>query len=385
VRVLFLTHSYPRTPGDAAGSFLWHLAIALRQEGVDVQVVAPSSDALPAVDEFDGIRVERFRYAPRRYENLAYTGNMAAEVQRSWSAKLALAGFLSAEFAAATRARRAFAPDVIHAHWWFPGGLVGTWAAALGDVPLVTTMHGSDVRLARTRPFAKPLLRHVLRHSKAVTTVSRWLASEVRAMVPAADPLVAPMPVATTMFSPGGVRSEDHVLFVGRLNAQKGASHLLEALAAVRHPAVLDLVGDGPDREALRAQAQTLGLGDRVRWHGALPQPALRDLYRTASLVAMPSVGEGLGLVAAEAMLCEAPVVAFASGGITDVVQHDETGLLVSPGDAQALAMAIDDLLGDAARRERLGRAGRLHALALFAPESAARRYAQLYHTVSRT
>jgi glycosyltransferase involved in cell wall biosynthesis len=193
------------------------------------------------------------------------------------------------------------------------------------------------------------------------------------------------MPVATTMFSPGGVRSEDHVLFVGRLNAQKGASHLLEALAAVRHPAVLDLVGDGPDREALRAQAQTLGLGDRVRWHGALPQPALRDLYRTASLVAMPSVGEGLGLVAAEAMLCEAPVVAFASGGITDVVQHDETGLLVSPGDAQALAMAIDDLLGDAARRERLGRAGRLHALALFAPESAARRYAQLYHTVSRT
>ena len=383
MRVLFLTHSYPRVEGDAAGSFLWHLAGALKAEDVEVRVVAPSSDRLPAHDVFDGIPVDRFRYAPRRYENLAYTGNMASEVQRSWSAKLALVGFLGSEFAAATRARREFSPDVIHAHWWFPGGLVGTWAAALGNLPLVTTMHGSDVRLARTRPFAKPLLRHVLKHSQAVTTVSRWLASEVTAMVPGVSPVVAPMPVATQLFSPGGKRDEKRILFVGRLNAQKGIAGLVDAFGRMSVEARLAVVGDGPDHAALVEQARALGVADRITWHGARPQPELPALYREASVVVVPSTGEGLGLVAAEALLCETPVVAYDSGGVTDMVVDGETGLLVPPGDTAALARSLDLLLKDPARRDGMGRAGRMHALALFAPESAARRYAQLYRTIA--
>ena len=383
MRVLFLTHSYPRVAGDAAGSFLWHLAAALKAEDVEVHVVAPSSDDLPAHDEFGGIPVERFRYAPRRYENLAYTGNMAAEVQRSWSAKLALVGFLGSEFAAATRARRAFSPDLIHAHWWFPGGLVGTWAAALGNLPLVTTMHGSDVRLARTKPFAKPLLRHVLKHSQAITTVSRWLAEEVTAMVPSATPVVAPMPVATQLFSPGGTRAADRLLFVGRLNAQKGTSELLEAFARMHAKAHLDVAGAGPDQAALQQQADSLGVSNRITWHGAKPQPELPAFYRQASVVVIPSVGEGLGLVAVEAQLCETPVIAFDSGGVTDTVIDGETGVLVPATDVTALAHAIDQLLQAPDRRTAMGRAGRMHALALFAPESAARRYAQLYRTVA--
>lgn len=383
MRVLFLTHSYPRAPGDAAGSFLWHLASALKAENVEVRVVAPSSDALPAHDVFGGIPVNRFRYAPRRYENLAYTGNMAGEVQRSWSAKLALVGFLGSEFAAATRARREFSPDLIHAHWWFPGGLVGTWAAALGNLPLVTTMHGSDVRLARTKPFAKPLLRHVLKHSRAITTVSNWLASEVTAMVPTANPVVAPMPVATDLFSPGGTRAENRILFVGRINAQKGAGDLVTALAAMTSDAHLDVIGEGPDRSSLEERARSLGVADRITWHGTRPQPELPAFYRAATLVVVPSIGEGLGLVAVEAQLCETPVVAYDSGGVTDTVIDGETGALVKAGDAVALGHTLDLLLEDPERRASMGRAGRMHALALFAPESAARTYAQLYRSVA--
>lgn len=384
MKVLFLTHSYPRTPGDAAGSFLWHLARALKSEDVEVKVVAPSSDELPAHDEFGGIAVERFRYAPRRYENLAYTGNMATVVQKSWSAKLALVGFLGSEFAAATRARRSFVPDLIHAHWWFPGGLVGTWAASLGNVPLVTTMHGSDVRLARSRTFAKPLLRHVLKQSRGITTVSRWLAAEVNAIMPSAEPLVAPMPVATDTFTPGapGERQPDRLLFVGRLNAQKRAGDLIDALAAMKVRAQLDIIGEGPEHETLKKRASELGVADRIFWHGALPQPELTRLYRQAAICVVPSIGEGLGLVAIEAQLCETAVVAYESGGVTDTIVHGETGILVSPGDTAALARSLDSLLQDPERRQGLGRAGRVHALALFAPESAARRYAQLYKQV---
>jgi len=387
IRVLFLTHSYPRVPGDAAGSFLLHLATALRGEHVEVRVVAPAGDApageaLPASDVFDGVRVDRFHYAPRRYENLAYTGEMAQEVQRSWSAKFALVGFLGAQFAVATRVRREFAPHLVHAHWWFPGGLVGGWVAGLGHLPLVTTMHGTDVRLARARGFARPLFRRVLSNSNALTTVSRWLASEVRELVPSASPVVAPMPVSTSLFHPGTSRAGDRLLFVGRLNAQKGVALLLDAIARMRHPVHLDVVGDGPDAEKLRDQSDALGISSRVAWHGAQVQPALPSFYQRASVVVVPSIGEGLGLVAVEAQLCEAPVVAFDSGGITDTIVHGETGLLAPPADVDALATALDRLFDDPELRSALGRAGRMSALGDFAPESAARRYATLYRSL---
>src|SRR6267378_2921576 len=104
MNVLFLTHSFPRSEGDAAGSFILRLAVALRAENVNVRVVAPAGPGLPASAEIEGVSVERFRYAPRRYEKLAYTGNMAGDVASSWSARLALVGFLGSDFVHAVRA-----------------------------------------------------------------------------------------------------------------------------------------------------------------------------------------------------------------------------------------------------------------------------------------
>ena len=380
MNVLFLTHSFPRSEGDAAGSFILRLAVALRGENVNVRVVAPAGPGLPAEEEIEGISVERFRYAPRRYEKLAYTGNMATDVASSWTARLALVGFLGSDFVHSVRARRSFEPELVHAHWWFPNGVVGTWVSGLARIPLVTTLHGTDVRLARKVGVAKPLFGHVLKHSAAVTTVSRWLKEETEALVPGVHPTVAPMPVATNLFGPGSSRDGQRLLFVGRLTDQKGAEHLLHALSSMKTPAAsLDIVGDGPNREALKQLAQKLGVASRIRWHGQLSQSDLPPLYQRAAAVVIPSVDEGLGLVAVEALLCETPVVAFDSGGLRDVIQHEKTGLLVKPGDRAALASALDNLLARDGRGSQLGRAGRLYALSAFAPESAARRYAAIY------
>jgi len=379
MKVLFLTHNFPRTQGDAAGSFVLRLAVALRGEGVEVHVVAPSDDELPLVDAVEGVSVERFRYAPRRYQNLAYHGNMATQVRESWSARLALLGFLGSEFANAVRVRRAFTPDLVHAHWWFPGGLVGTWVSGLSHVPLVTTLHGTDVRLARGTAMARPLFRRVLQQSSAVTAVSRWLADEASRIVSGVAPAVAPMPVATELFHPGGERAPGRLLFIGRLTEQKGIEQLLEALARTRSASMLDVIGEGPARERLHERARELGVWDRVTWHGHLPQPRLVEFYRRASAVVVPSVDEGLGMVAVEALLCQTPVIAYASGGLTDIIQPDRTGVLVPHGDIGALASAIDALVTDPERARQLGESGRMIALARFAPESVARRYAEIY------
>jgi glycosyltransferase involved in cell wall biosynthesis len=307
---------------------------------------------------------------------------MASQVQASWGAKVTLLGFLGAEFRSAVHARRAWQPDLIHAHWWFPNGLVGTWLSRMANKPLVTTLHGTDVRLARSVAFSRPAFRHVLNHSAAVTAVSRWLADEAREVVSMSTPLVAPMPVAAELFSPGGSRESARLLFVGRLNKQKGIELLLHALSRLPNRDIrLDIVGDGEDRQTLQELAGALGVADRVTWHGAIPHARLADFYRRASALVVPSVGEGLGLVAVEAQLCDTPVVAFDSGGLPDVVQHDRTGVLVKEVDAAAMAAAIVSLLGRDDRGASLGAAGRLHALATFAPESVARRYADVYRS----
>lgn len=379
MNVLFLSHAFPRYIGDPAGSFVLRLAKALEKVDVKVHVVAPSSNGVDSTDEVDGITVERFRYAPRRYEKLAYTGNMATEFQRSWSAKVTMLGFLGADFAKSVMARRRVAPDLIHAHWWFPGGLVGTWLGGLSHLPLVTTLHGTDVRLAKSVAVARPLFRHVITHSAKVTTVSHWLAGELDLLVPNRSPIVAPMPVATELFEPDAANQRDGILFVGRLNAQKGLDQLIRGLASMKTKTTLDVVGDGPARESLGALATELGVADRVRWHGQVRQSELPKFYQRAHVLAVPSIDEGLGLVAVEAALCETPVVGFRSGGTPDVVRDGSTGILVEPNNVPALSAALDNLVNNAARATSMGQSGRLYALANFAPESAAQKYLSIY------
>jgi glycosyltransferase involved in cell wall biosynthesis len=383
MNVLFMTHSFPRHDGDAAGSFVLRLARALAGEGVRVRVVAPAASGLDAHATFGDVAVDRFRYAPRSLETLAYGGNMAAQVRDSWSARFALVGFLGAEFRAGVTARRESEPALVHAHWWFPSGIAATWVARMGGIPLVTTMHGTDVRMARNIAASRPAFRHVLKHSAAVTTVSRWLADETQSIVSIERPTVAPMPVATELFdvAPGVERSK-RLLFVGRLMPQKGVDLLLDALALLPADVGLDVVGDGPDRDALEARARGLGVAERVAWHGAVKQYELPRLYQRAAALIVPSEEEGLGLVAVEAQLCETPVVAFDSGGLGDVIQHERTGILLRERTPGALAAAVQSVLDRDDRGASLGGAGRLHALATFAPESVARRYAELYRGV---
>jgi glycosyltransferase involved in cell wall biosynthesis len=381
MKVLFLTHSFPRYEGDVAGNFVLRLASALGREGVDVRVVAPATAGVADTARLNGTGVERFHYAPRRYETLAYAGNMAEQVRDSWSARFTMLGFLGAEFRSAVRARREMQPDLVHAHWWFPSGLVGTWLARLSHTPLVTTLHGSDVRIARSVAVSRPAFRHVLQHSAAITAVSKWLAHEAQSLVSSPAAVVAPMPVATELFTTAGsaARDSNALLFVGRLTRQKGVDLLLRALAKLPRAMTLDVVGDGDERESLERLAGELAVRDRVRFHGTRGQRELVDFYRAAAALVVPSSDEGLGLVAVEAMLCETPVVAFESGGIPDVVQHERTGLLVTERSPDALADAVERLLGREDRGAALGAAGRLHAVSTFAPESVARRYLDIY------
>lgn len=381
MKVLFVTHSFPRFDGDAAGSFILRLAVALAEHGVEVRVVAPSDRGASNSSVIQDIPIHRFRYAPRAHETLAYRGTMADDVARSTAAKFALGSFIATETASVLARASSWKPDVIHAHWWFPNGIAASTASRLSRIPLVTTSHGTDLRLLRGTPGARPLARYVFRRSARVTCVSEWLAREAAPLC-VTTPIVVPMPVATGLFNPGAGsdRDSNRIIFVGRLSAQKGITAAINALAQMKRSVVLDVVGDGPDRQALVDLAASLGLADRILWRGQVRHGELAPLLGRASALVAPFLDEGLGLVAAEAQLCETPPVGYASGGLADVIENDITGALVTAGDVPALARALQAIVDDPARRERLGHAGRIFALERFAPSRVAERYARIYH-----
>jgi glycosyltransferase involved in cell wall biosynthesis len=340
VKVLHLTSSFPRREGDHHAPFMAELVRAQRQAGIEAVVLAPHGAGLARFEVMGGCPVHRFRYAPSALEVLGYRGGLISTV-RTPLGMAVLPGFLAAFTAAAVRLARREQVDLIHAHWWLPGGLVGSVAARCSGLGLVLTCHGSDVALASRGPL-RPLARSVLGSALSLAAVSGPLAEQVELLsgravqvlrMPLPAPVVPPLPLPP-VHKEEGLR----LLCVGRLSREKGFDVAIEAVKRLRAGGArvsLDIVGEGPQGDALAAQA-----GQGIALLGPLAPRQLRLAFDAAHAVVVPSRHEGLGLVALEALARRRPVIAARVGGLVEVV-GDGDGLLVAPGDPVALAEAI--------------------------------------------
>ena len=172
------------------------------------------------------------------------------------------------------------------------------------------------------------------------------------------------------------------VLFAGSFKPQKGHEVLVEAVRlAVRAGGDLHLglAGDGARRAAIEEQVEAAGLRPVTTFFGLLDRSAMVDALAACEVVAMASHGEGFPLATIEAMAMERPVIATDVGGQPEIITNELTGLLVPPGNPQALADGLLRLLGDSALRDRLGTAGRLHIEALCDIDEIAGRHVQIY------
>ncbi|MBL8668620.1 MAG: glycosyltransferase family 4 protein [Rhodospirillales bacterium] len=196
-------------------------------------------------------------------------------------------------------------------------------------------------------------------------------------------PNAVPVPAEPRRASPTG---RCRVLFLGRLEERKGAGRLL---AALHSPTMADvdcdvvMAGDG-DVDFYRNMAESLGLRDRVRFTGWLDRPAVVELMATSDVLVLPSLNEGLPMAILEAMANGLAVVTTPVGAITDVIREEETGLLVPPGDAAALASALRRVVIDPELRCRLGQQARSLAQTEFDIASYGDRFIVLYDEVSR-
>ncbi len=342
VRVLHVSASFPRTVTDTTAPFLLDLVTGQRAVGWEPFVVAAHDHDLPRRHELAGVRVRRVRYGPDRWEVLVYRGGGHGRLRSPLHALL-LPGLVAALTAAVTAEIRRTKPDVVHGHWLFPGGLIAALLPRRASRRVVITLHGPDVELA-SGTFG-PLARWVVKRADAVLAVSEPLARRAEQLLrlPAGAIGVArlPLPLGVTP-TPLPPIERRRLLAAGRASVEKGFDVLIDALA---RPVAADwdatLVTDGPERSNLVALAHSKGLDDRVTFRPLCPRAELFDLVRAHHAVAVPSRAEGLGMMALEALALGRPVVASAVGGLVEVVRDGADGLLVPPGDADALARAL--------------------------------------------
>lgn len=330
--------------GRAAAGRLLAGAVAdfARREGVGLSVLTLGADGAPGLA------------APTR----CLGGSHAALAARVWGGQV-------------RPPRPAYVFDFLgpaRAQAWLPRSL---------RAPYLVLLHGIEV----WRPLGRERRRALLGATVRLAN-SRYTLARAHAFCPELGE-AAVLPLALEERPPAGEIDREllaraggeYLLIVGRMAAgerYKGHDELLEAmpgLAAHAPGARLVIVGDGDDRPRLSAKATALGLGERVLFTGFAGEATLAELYRRATALAMPSRGEGFGLVYLEAMRTGIPCVAARGGAAEEVVAQGETGLLVDPADREELTAALARLLAEPGLARRLGEAGRRRWLRDFSAE----------------
>lgn len=179
-----------------------------------------------------------------------------------------------------------------------------------------------------------------------------------------------------------GLSGKKVIGFAGRLRREKGLDILLNAMPQVlkSYPdAVLVVVGDGPDREVLTKKAEALKITSQVIWAGQKTREEVFQFYRIMDVMAVPSLFEGFGLAAAEAMAAGVPVVGAKVDGLTEIVEDTRSGLLFPAGNSHALSAALIKLLGDTEESKRIGLNAQIRVRELFSPDRFSRQYLSAY------
>lgn len=392
--VLMTASTLPRWDGDTEPRFILELAEALADD-FDVTVLAPHCAGAARKEHMGRVKVVRFRYAPARWEQLAYEGGMLHKLRAQPWRWLLVPAFLLGQCLAIWRLLRRRSDAVIHAHWIVPQGMAVAPLKALRLLrnPLLLTSHGGDLFSLRG-PLAGTLKSWIVRQADRVSVVSRAMVGPCRELGVAQDRIcVRSMGVdlASDFVSKTPYEDRQGIIFVGRLVEKKGVATLIEAFARLlqHHPDQrLQIVGGGPLYDQLTALADRLGVSSQVRFTGPVEHSELPALFNAASIAVMPSVvatdgdQEGLGLVAVEALGCGCAVVCSDLPAMEDVITHEVSGLVARAGDADALAVALRRLCDDPELAQRLARDG--HAgVSDFAWTAVAEGYGRLYRELS--
>ncbi len=397
MRVLMLTSSYPKFPGDVTAPFIESIAVSIAKRGHQVDVVLPHHPELQRGGD-EGVRFFPYAYAPSEaWSRWGYAQSLEADV------RVRKGMYLLAPFVALALRRQlserllAERYDVVHAHWVVPNAALVTDIVQGHRTAFVVSLHGSDVFVAERLWPARILAQRAFGVAGAITACSVDLRRRaVRLGAPPERTRTVAYGVDVAAFAPDlnaqhgaairarlGVAEEALlILAFGRLVEKKGFRYLIEAAPLLGGARVV-IAGEGDLRTELETLARDTGAP--VTFCGALPREAMAAALATADVAVVPSVVDhagnvdGLPNALLEALAAGRPIVASCVAGIPDVIEHDSNGLLVPEKDPAALAEALRRLLRESATRERLASAARQTALTRLSWDAAAQAFEACY------
>ncbi len=282
--------------------------------------------------------------------------------------------------------------ELVHVHYAVPNAVSAVLAREIlapRPLPVVTTLHGTDITLVGNDPNYLETTRFGILRSDAVTTVSRDLRDQTREhlgidrAIDVVPNFIDPARFAEARQGPGARRwarpGEKIVVHISNFRPVKRVPDVIEVFRRVleKVKARLLLVGDGPDRVKAELMCREQGTCHAITFLGSLP--LIEEVLVGADLFLLPSESESFGLAALEAMACHVPVVATSVGGLPEVVAHGETGFLHPVGDVDAMADSAIRLLADDDLRGRFGRAARRRAVEQFDQDRIVGRYREIY------
>jgi glycosyltransferase involved in cell wall biosynthesis len=388
MRILVLNYEYPPVGGGAAVATA-ALAQGLLERGVAVDVVTAGA----------GLGTER-RTADRPTES-AEEGGLTVYRVKSRRTGIHEAGmgdaasYIIAALPVIRRLLRIHRYDAVHVFFSLPTGALLPFLGLRGT-PVVVSLRGSDVpgydphnsSLQRAHRLLAPLTRWIWRRADRVVAVCESLGQLALRTWPDLRYAVVPNGVDLALFhpaDPAATRPSQRIrcLAVARLIERKGLGDLIRALALLEPGRFeLEIVGGGADQQVLQDLAAHLGVAEEVRFSGPLSRTEVAERYRAADLFTLPSSAEAFGNVFAEALASGLPIIGSATGGIPDLVEHGSNGLLVSPGDVQALAGAIRFLADDPELRREMALRNRARAEATLEWAYVTRRYLSIYEAI---
>lgn len=290
--------------------------------------------------------------------------------------------------------------DLIHVHYAIPHAVSAYLAREMLKptryLPVVTTLHGTDITLVGRDPSFLPITQFGIEQSDAVTAISHYLRDATRDTFCTACGIAVIYNFIDADYyrrvADSGLRQsiapagEKIVLHISTFRPIKRITDCVEVVARMRElggPQVkLVMCGDGPERADAQTLAQRLGVSDCVSFVGKKPQSDILHYLSVADLFLLPSQSESFGLSALEAMACEVPVVATRVGGVPEVVEEGGCGYLFEVGDVNGMAEAGIRVLSDNHHRAVLGKRGREIAVSRFATGKIIPQYEALYQTV---
>lgn len=414
MRILMLTSSYPKYAGESTAPFIEEIAAGLAARGHWIDLVAPWHPEIRRAPQERGVHLHFFRYAPHPDLNIwGYAQSLLSDTRLKQQALLALPFALSRSILTlqeqiAHSNGRGY--DLVHAHWILPNGIPAAVVAAAARLPLVVSLHGSDIYLAEQHWALAAAAGLTFRRAGAITACSSDLFRRgVRLGAQPEISRVVPYGVDVQAFRPDAaahqrIRAEIArrrgqepapdtriVLGLGRLVSKKGFDVLIAAwpqVLAQQPDVLLVLAGYGDLREQLERQARDLGVAGQVHFTGQLDRQAAADYLAGADVFALPIVSDqgvdGLPNALLEAMAAGRPIVASRVAGVSDVIGDEREGLLVPDRDPAALAAALGRLLAEPELGRRLGHNARRRIEQDLTWERTVMRFEDVYQQVTR-